>query len=296
MKTKLRGVFVPNVTPFLLNGEIDENGLRSLVCFYQDSGCNGVVPCGSTGEAPLLNQEERRKVIKTVIDEVSSGMLVIAGTGTLSTDETIKLSRDAADLGADAALIITPYFYKLSEEEIKDHYAHILGKIDLPVIIYNVPKFTGFNLKPELVAEIVDQYSQVIGVKDSSGSIGQISKLIELAGRKISVLAGTGDTFLPTLAMGGEGGVLAIANVVPKLCVEIFKKYKQGKLEEAREIQHKVTVLNDFLVKKHNQISCLKEALNQLNKPGGHPRKPINPPTTKVKQEISRLLKTFSSP
>ncbi len=291
MPGKFKGVFVPHVTPFTVKGDIDKEKLKKLIHFIMDSGCNGLISCGSTGEAPFLTFEERKEIIELVMDEVSGKMAVIAGTGSPSTSETLKITEEAHDLGVDAALIITPYFFKLSDKEVLEHYRVIIEKIDLPIIIYNVPKFTGYNLNPTIVTELAKEYSQVVGVKDSSGSINQISRLVESVGNKISVLAGTGETFFPTLTLGGHGGVLAIANVAPHLCTQIYKCFKAGELQKAQHLNFRLLKLNEFLVKKHNQVSCIKTALNMMVEAGGLPRKPILPPSIETENNIFKLLK-----
>jgi 4-hydroxy-tetrahydrodipicolinate synthase len=157
-----------------------------------------------------------------------------------------------------------------------------------------VPKFTGYNLDPSVVIELANEYSQIIGIKDSYGSIGQVSEIIRQSGDKISVLAGSGDLVLATLIMGGNGGILGVANVAPQLCSDIFINFKQGKLEKAKECQMKILYLNEILIKRHNQISSIKEALNQLGKPAGHPRLPSLPLNEEGCQTIQRTLRTLN--
>jgi len=151
---KLEGIFVPHVTPFTRNGEVDEEALRACVRFWIEGGLSGLVPCGSNGEAPYLSREERRKVIQTVLDEVNGKVPVIAGTGSMSTRETIALTKDAEDLGVDAALVVTPFYFKVSNREIYEHYRAVLEAVDLPIILYSVPKFTGISLEPNVISQL----------------------------------------------------------------------------------------------------------------------------------------------
>ncbi|UCH02359.1 MAG: 4-hydroxy-tetrahydrodipicolinate synthase [Candidatus Bathyarchaeota archaeon] len=294
MTLKLEGMMPPHVTPFSQEGEIDEPALRCLLRFWLNAGVNGLVTCGSNGEAAYMTREERKKTIKIVVDEVNGRVPIIAGTGAPGTRETIILTRDAKEVGADAALVVTPYFFKPCNEELLAHYHTILNAVDIPLILYNVPKFTGYNLDPSVVIELAKEYSQIVGIKDSYGSIGQISEILRKLGNKISVLAGSGDLVLPTLIMGGRGGILGVANVAPQLCSAIYNNYKLGKLEKARTCQMQVLYLNEILIKRYNQISSIKEALNQLGKPAGYPRLPSLPLNEEGCQTVRRTLLTLN--
>jgi len=287
---KLEGIVPPHVTPFSKSGEVDEPALRRLIHFWLDGGVSGLVPCGSNGEAPYMTREERRRVIEIVVDEVNGKVPVIAGTGAPSTRETIALTRDAKDVSVDAVLVVTPYFFRPNDEELVEHYRSVSSAVDVPLVLYNVPKFTGYNLETSVVVKLVKECSQVVGIKDSSGSIGQISELIRQVGDKISVVAGTGDLVLATLLMGGKGGILAVANVAPRLCSDIYDHFKRGEIEEAKEAQMKALHLNDVLVRRYNQLSSIKEALNQLGQPAGYPRLPSLPLSEEARQTIRKAL------
>jgi 4-hydroxy-tetrahydrodipicolinate synthase len=274
---KLEGILPPHITPFLENEELDENALRSLVHFWLDSGCNGLVSCASTGEAPYMTREERRKVLKTVLDEVNGKAPIIAGVGAPSTRETITFARDAVDIGADGLIVVAPYFFKPDGRELFEHYSNVMNSTSVPVVIYNVPKFTGYNLEPKLIVKLTEQFSHVVGVKDSSGSISQIATLTNRVHSGVSILAGTADLVLPSLLMGAKGAVVADANVAPRLCVDVYVNFKRNDLERARRAQMRLLELNDLLVKSFNQISTVKEAMNQLGKSAGYPRGPSLP-------------------
>ncbi len=292
-KISLEGIFVPNITPFDKNGEVDLDALRELVEFWIEGKLAGLVPCGSNGEAPHLLREERRKVIKTVVDAANGRVPVIAGTGAISTKETIQLTRDAEDIGVDAAMIVTPFYFKYSMKELYAHYSNVIEAVNIPIILYNVPKFTGFSMQPELVHKLVIEYSNIIGIKDSSGSLSQISELIRLVGDKIAVLAGTADVVLPTLMLGGKGAIIAVANVEPKLCSSLYKTFKDGKFDEAAKLQRKISYLNEILVRRYCQLSAIKEALNLKGLPAGHPRKPTLPLENSDREKIKKLLGNF---
>jgi len=292
-KTELKGIFVPHVTPFTSEGDLDEEALRTCVRFWVDEGVSGLVPCGSNGEAPYLTREERKKVIRAVIDEVKGKVPVIAGTGSMSTKETILFTKDAKDLGVEAALVVTPFYFKISNKEMYEHFKAILETVDLPIVLYSVPKFTGISLEPSVISQLASEYENVVGVKDSGGNIGTITEIIRLAGDKISVLAGTGDVTLSTLMLGGKGGVIAVANVFPKICSNLYEAFKRGDHEEAGKLQRHISYLNEVLVKRHNQLSAIKEAMKLLGLPAGHPRRPALPLGDAERKDLEGILKTM---
>jgi 4-hydroxy-tetrahydrodipicolinate synthase len=290
-KISLDGIFVPHVTPFKREGELDIEALRTCVRFWVESGVSGLVPCGSNGEAPYLSRQERRIVIKTVVEEVNGKIPVIAGTGGMSTKQTIAFTKDAEKLEVDAALIVTPFYFKLTNREIYEHYKTIFEAVDLPIILYNVPKFTGVSIELAVISQLASKYENLIGVKDSSGNIGTITEMIRLVGDKIAVLAGTAEVTLPTLMLGGRGAVIAVANVFPKLCNSLYQAFRRGNYEEAAKLQQQVSFINEVLVKKHNQLSAIKEALRLRGHPGGYPRKPALPLESEEVKDIEDMLK-----
>ena len=291
-KLSLNGIFVPGITPFTRSGELDVEALKTCVRFWVQGGVSGLVPCGSNGEAPYLSREERRKVVETVLDEVNGKVPVIAGTGSMSTQETIALTEDAKDLGVDAALVVAPFYFKLSNKEICEHYRTLSDAVDLPIIIYNVPKFTGFSLEPTVIAQLVSQNEEVVGVKDSSGNVGAITEIIRLVGDKVSVLAGTAEVVLPTLMLGASGAIVAVANVFPKLCGRLYEAFRTANHEEAVKLQKDVSYVNEVLVKRHNQLSAIKEALRLRGLPSGYPRKPALQLEGDEEKDIENLMRT----
>jgi 4-hydroxy-tetrahydrodipicolinate synthase len=292
MKSQKRfeGIIVPHITPFTEKGELNLEALRTCIHFWIEAGVDGLMPCGSNGEAPYLTWEERQKIIATVLEEAGGKTAVLAGTGAPNTWETIRLTKDAADLGVDAAVVVTPYYFRLSNREIINHYKTVLEAVDIPIILYSVPKFTGYALEPSTIAELANEYSHVAGVKDSSGNIATITETIRLVGHQIAVLAGTADVVLPTLALGGKGAVIAVANAYPKLCKSLYKAFKNGDLQKAAELQKAVNHINEVLVKRFNQLSAIKEAMQMLGLPAGYPRKPALPLDENAKKEVKRLV------
>ena len=290
---KLNGIFVPHITPFTREGDIDEDALRTCVRFWLKGEVSGLMPCASNGEGPYLLRDERKKIIETVLDEVNEKVTVIAGTGSMSTKETILFTRDAKDLGVDAVLVVTPFYFRISNREVYEHYKTLLEAVDLPIIIYSVPKFTGFALEPTVIAQLASEYDNMVGVKDSGGNVGTIAETIRLVGDKVSVLAGTADVALSTLMAGGTGAVIAVANVFPKICKDMYTEFKKGNCERAGKLQQQICYINEVLVKKHNQLSALKEAMEIQGLPSGYPRKPVLPLREEEKKDIEDLLKTM---
>lgn len=295
-RISLDGIFVPHVTPFTAEGKLDVEALRTCVRFWMDGKVSGLISCGSNGEAPYLTRKERRIIIKTVREEANGKIPVIAGTGSVSTKQTIAFTKDAEKLGVDAALVITPFYFKLSNREIYEHYKTLLETVDMPIILYNVPKFTGISLDATVVSQLASKYDRVIGIKESSGNLGAITEIIRLVGDKISVLAGTAEVTLPTLMLGGKGAVVAVANVYPKLCSRLYKAFKMGKYEEAIKLQQQVSFVNEVLVKKFNQLSSIKEALRLRGLPCCYPRLPALPLENEEVKVIENMLNTVQEP
>jgi len=290
---KLEGIFVPNVTPFDERGEIEFGTLADLVEFWLEAGVSGLVVNASTGEGPLLSREEKRVLIEFVKEKVDGRGMVIAGTGAIGTRETIELTRDARDLGADAALVTTPFFFKPTEEELLDHFIALDAAVDLPFILYNVPKFTGYTVAPRLVDRISRECANMVGIKDSSGSPGAMAENIRLFGDRVSVLSGAADMTLPTLALGGRGAILAVANFIPEVCVGLHGAARRGDLEEAGRSQQLVSYVNKVLVQEHPQVAAVKAALGLKGRAAGIPRRPLKPLTEDMRDNVLRDLQNM---
>jgi len=282
---QLEGVFVPHTTPFKEDGSVDHAGLRTCVEFWIEGGLDGLVVLGSNGEFPYLTREERREVIKTVVDQVNGRVPVVAGTGAPSTREAVELSKEAADLGADALMVVTPYYFKLSNEELIAHYSEILEKVDAPVMLYNVPKFTGYNMDIAVVETLAEEYSNLVGIKDTTTDLLRLSALITRVGDKLSVLTGTASTMLTAFMLGAKGAVVAVANFAPEVAAGLYKAFKEGNLAEAARLQ---AVINELWgsIQHLNQIAAVKALTALRGVPAGLPRKPILP---LAEDEVERL-------
>ena len=288
---RLEGIYVPNVTPFDAEGNIIYDSLGELIDFWIDSGVSGIVANASTGEGPYLSRGEQMSIVEFVVGRVDGRAQVIAGTGAMGTRETIEMTREAADAGAEAALVTTPYFFKPTDEELFQHYARVLGATKLPVILYNVPKFTGYSISPRVVARIASECSGLAGIKDSSGNPGTMAEVIRLCGERISCLSGAADMILPTLTLGGEGAIVAVGNVIPGHCVSLYKAFRKGDLVEAGRQQLTASFVNKVLVAESPQIAAIKAALNKMGYGAGFPRGPLLPLAPKADEAVEDMLR-----
>ncbi len=274
---KPTGVYVPTVTPFDKHGEIKFDALEALIEHWLGGGVSGLIANASTGEAPYLSRDEKKRIIEFMVDKVDGRAQVYAGTGAMSTRETITLTMDAKAAGAEAALVTTPFFFKPTGDEIAEHYIALMDAVDLPVILYNVPKFTGYSVDPRTVARIAEESNCLVAMKDSGGNPGTMAEVIRLCGDRINALSGSADMILPALMLGGKGAIVAVANVIPAQCVGIVEAYRRNDLAAAGEGQHTASYVNKVLVRENPQIAAIKTALNQMGYGAGEPRRPLKP-------------------
>ncbi len=267
------GVMPALVTPFNKDDEsINEDYLRNLVNHLIDQGVTGLVPVGTTGEFVNMTFEERLRVIEIVVDETNGRVPVIAGTGETGTKMVIDATKAATDIGADAAIIVTPYYLKPKAKGLYDHYFTIAEKTDIPLVLYNIPACTGVELPWTVVEDLVD-LENFVAIKDSSGDYKYFSALLEKVSDKISVLIGWDENVLGALAGGAAGCILGSANVIPKVWLEIYDHVKNNRLQEAQTLQKKVQKLARMLI--NSGALGAKECLNLMGIPVGTTRKPI---------------------
>ncbi len=238
------GVLPAIITPFREgpSPDLDTEGLRSNIEFLLLNGIHGIVPCGSTGESATLTFEEHERVICETVDVVNGKIPVLAGTGSNNTGEAVRLTRAAKDAGADGALVISPYYNKPNRSGLIKHYTK-LADLDLPLILYNVPGRTGQNLSPDLVAELA-RHPNIVGIKEASGDINQISRIIEdTRDEEFVVLSGDDAMTLPILALGGGGVISVAANIEPRRMVRMYESFRAGDLKTARELHYELSPL-----------------------------------------------------
>jgi 4-hydroxy-tetrahydrodipicolinate synthase len=279
------------VTPLTEDEAVDEEGLREVINYLIDSGVHGVFVCGSQGESYALKEEEKRRVIKIAVDEVNGRVPVYAGTGAVTTRATIELSRYAADAGADAVTVVTPYFIRPSQDELYMHYRQVAEAVECPVVIYNNPGRTGVNLEAETVKKLAE-IENIVGIKDSSGDLTLTAQYIMECPEEFAVLAGRDSLILATLLYGGKGAVAATANVAPKIVVGIYESFIRGDLEKARELQFKLLPLR-LAFSLGTFPVVVKEAMNLLGKPSGPARSPVSHLPEEKREKLKAILENL---
>ena len=289
-KLNLTGIYPPIVTPFLKE-EIAYHYLSENVEKLNNSGIKGLVVLGSNGENVFLSEEEKIEVVKTVLQSASGDMFIIVGSGCESARETIYLTNKLAKIGAQAALVVTPCYYgsKMNDEALIKYYSTVADNTEIPILLYNVPKFTGVNLNPQTLS-ILSKHPHIIGIKDSSGDINQLGQYLNKVDSNFNILVGTAGALLGALILGCKGGILALANIAPERCVEIYQLAKAGNIDEARELQLRMIPVNQATTTTFG-ISGLKYAMDLLGYKGGETRLPLLPLKTEEKEKIKNILR-----
>lgn len=285
----VKGVMVAIVTPFDEDEQLDEDGLRTLTEQLIDSGVHAIMTTGGNGEFPHLLREEKKRVTGIVVETSRGRVPVIAGTAACSTRETILLTQDAKEVGADAAIVTSPYYFALPEDVLYQHYKDIATNGGLPVVIYNNPLYTGNNLKPELVARLAE-VEGIIGLKQSNDDLGQLVEVIRLVDDSISICTGIDSQFYASLCMGARGIFSTAACVVPCQMVELYNAAMEGRHQEALAIHMKLQVLNRFLEYDPGYVGPCKEALNMLGLPAGQVRRPMPQLTAEERNGVRKAL------
>ncbi len=283
----IEGVLPALITPFTKDNRVDKEGLRQNIGFLVENGVSGIVPCGTTGEAATLSIQEHEKVIEYAVE--FSTVPVVAGTGSNNTTEALELTKFSQDAGADAALLITPYYNKPNDRGMLAHFKMIADAVDIPIILYNVPSRTGINLKPELVAELA-KISNIVGIKEASGSLDQITKILELTkGEDFVVLSGDDGLTLPIMALGGVGVISVVANVAPKLVVSMVEAFRKKDMEKARELHIALAPLIRAVFLETNPIP-IKKAVELIGLPAGHLRLPLAAISEENEKKLKKAL------
>ncbi len=282
-----RGSIVAIVTPFK-DGKVDENALSRLIEWHISEGTNAIVPCGTTGEASTLDYDEHYRVIELTMNTVQGRIPVIAGTGANSTDETIMMTEKAKEMGTDGALLVTPYYNKPTQEGLYRHYKKVAEKVDIPIILYNVPSRTGVNLLPQTVARL-SEIKNIVGIKEATGDMKQVSEVIRLCGDRLTVISGDDFTTLTLLALGGKGAISVLANIVPRSVSMMFTAWEKGNIEDARKIHFKLEPLNYAMFIETNPIPA-KTALCMMGKIQEEFRLPLCPMNEGNKEKLKKIL------
>ena len=261
---KFEGSYVALITPFKPNGEVDEDKIRELVNYHIENGTAGIVPCGTTGEAPTLTFSEHEKVIKIVVEEVRGRIQVVAGAGSNNTDRAIELTKYAKELGADAALSTCPYYNKPSQRGIYEHYKKIAEEAKFPVMLYNVPGRTGVNIEAETVARLAE-FPEIVAIKEATGSIEQMIKIQDLCGDKIEILSGEDHLILPMLSIGAKGVVSVVANIMPKEMKELIEAFLKQEYKKAYKLHTELYDVSRNMFIEGNPVT-VKTAMKILGK------------------------------
>lgn len=290
-----RGIYTPIVTPFDADGQINYDFMKHNLERWEKTNLDGIVVLGSNGEFNFLTKEEKLSLVKFVKANFSPEKKMIVGTGCESTRETIDLSKEMADLGADAVLVLPPNYFKgaMKEEVLYNHYIDVAEESTVPLMIYNMPANTGVNLSSALIARL-SKHPNIAGIKDTSGNIVQLSELVRDTDEDFAVFAGNAGYLLPALAVGARGATLAAANILPEDCCRLASLVWEGKLEEARELQLKLIEIN-FAVTGRFGVPGLKAALDMLGYKGGLPRKPLMPLSQENVRIVEDILRRYSA-
>jgi 4-hydroxy-tetrahydrodipicolinate synthase len=282
-----KGSIVAIVTPFK-NGKVDEKALGDLIEWHISEGTNAIVPCGTTGEASTLDYDEHYRVIEITVSIAKGKVPVIAGTGANSTDETIMITQKAKEIGADGALLVTPYYNKPTQEGLYQHYKKVAETVDIPLVLYNVPSRTGINLLPQTVARLAE-IKNIVGIKEATGNMRQVSEVIRLCGERITVLSGDDFTTLTLLALGGKGAISVSANVAPRDASAMYKAWEEGNIKEARRLHFKLEPLNEAMFIETNPLP-VKTALSMMGKIEEEFRLPLCVMSTANKEKLKKIL------
>lgn len=267
-----KGAFTALVTPFN-NGGVDEKALRDFIDFQVSEGINGLVPCGTTGESATITHEEHKKIVEITIDAAKGQVPVIAGTGSNSTEETIELTKHAKEAGAAAALLITPYYNKPTQEGLYLHYKAVAEAVDIPIILYNVPGRTALNMTAETTARL-SEVDGIVGIKEATADLEQISWIKALGRDGFTVLSGDDATVLPQLSIGGSGVISVVSNIAPKDMSDLCRAWFDGDLDEAARLHYRLLPLAKVLFCETNPIP-IKEAVHMMRMMSGEIRLPL---------------------
>jgi 4-hydroxy-tetrahydrodipicolinate synthase len=284
------GSLVAIVTPFK-KGKLDEKALGDLIEWQIAQGTHGIVPCGTTGESATLTHDEHERVVAFTIEAAARRVPVIAGSGSNSTSEAIALTRHAKKAGADGALLITPYYNKPTQEGLYRHYKAVAEAVDLPIVLYNIPGRTSVNMLPQTVARL-SSIKHIVAIKEGSGSLQQVSDIIQSCGERMTVLSGDDALTLPMMALGAKGVITVTANIVPRDMARMVEAFAAGKLTDAQKLHYKMSPLFAALFYETNPIP-VKEALGMMGKCAAELRLPLCPMAADTRDKLSRALKDY---
>ena len=286
-----KGSIVAIVTPFK-NGKVDEQKLKELVGFQIKNQTSGIVPCGTTGESPTLSMQEHERVIEIVIEAAKRRVPVIAGTGSNSTHEAIELSVHAEKSGADALLLVSPYYNKPTQQGLYLHFKQIAESVKIPVVLYNIASRTGINIEPATIARLAGDCKNIIGVKEASGNLDQMSRIKGLCGPGFDLISGDDALTLPLLSIGGVGVISVVANIVPGDVADMVEAFSKGNIKKAKELHYKLLPLIKAMFIETNPIP-IKTAMGLLGMCQPELRLPLCTMSTQNLEKLKKALKDY---
>lgn len=289
----LPGIYPPIITPFK-DDEVDYAGLARNVGRWMGTGLRGLLALGSNGEAAFLDEDEADRIVATVREGVPRDRVLLVGTGRQSTRATIAATRRAATAGADAVLVLTPFYFKsqMTPEALAEHYRAVADASPVPVLLYNFTNVTGLNMAPDLVASL-SAHPNIVGLKDSNGDIGQVAGVVARVPPEFAVLVGSASTLHPAMVAGASGGIMAVANVAPEICVKLYDLVRAGRHDEARDLQRRLTPLANAVTGGYG-IAGLKVAMEIAGYAGGEVRQPLRPAKAEAREVLRRLLEELT--
>jgi 4-hydroxy-2-oxoglutarate aldolase len=289
-KISLNGIFPPLPTSFDNDENLLSEKIRLNIRILGQYDLSGFLILGSNGEQVMLSEKEKSEAVATAKEALPEGKLLLAGTGGQSTRETISLTKAAAGAGADAVLVLNPFYFKglMTQEALVKHYFDVADASPVPVIVYNMPPNTGIDLSAAMITE-VSSHPNIAGMKESGGNVVKIGEVLRDARPGFQILAGGAGFLLPALSMGAVGGILALANIAPLQCIEIYSLYRSGDMEKARALQHKMIPVNAAVTSRWG-VPALKAAMDYLGLYGGPARRPLLPVKDDVRAQLLKLL------
>jgi 4-hydroxy-tetrahydrodipicolinate synthase len=287
-----KGAGVAIITPFHEDGSINYKKFTEIIEEQIAGGTDAIIVCGTTGEAATLTHEEHLDVIRHCVEVVKGRIPVVAGTGSNCTETAVYLSQEAEKIGADALLVVTPYYNKATQNGLFAHFKTVADSVKLPIILYNVPSRTGCNIQPQTLVRLCNEVSNIVGVKEASGNISQVAKIMSLANGKIDLYSGNDDQIVPLLSLGGKGVISVLSNVAPKQTHDICQKYFDGDVEGSMKEQLRAIELIDALFCEVNPIP-VKTALNLMGKEVGPLHMPLSPMEPQNVEKLQNAMKAY---
>lgn len=286
------GAGVAIITPFGKDGSVNYEKLDELIDYHCENGTDSIIICGTTGEASTLSEEEHMECIKFTVERTKNRIPVIAGTGSNATYTTIDMSKEAVEYGVDGLLLVTPYYNKATQKGLYEHYKTVAKEAKAPIIMYSVAGRTGMNIAPETVAALVKDVDNIVGIKEASGNIGQVARIMSMTDGRIDLYSGNDDQIVPLLSLGGKGVISVLSNVAPRETHDICEKYLAGDVKGACDIQLKAMPLIDQLFCEVNPIP-VKKAMNLMGMECGGLRMPLTELSPEHVEPLKKAMRDF---